>query len=216
LQDTTYTLGFRAVDKVGRIRIVPFSITWDMTPPAAPVLDQPPSPTRNPAHVLDGTVSTDTDVMRIYRNDSLIDTIRPNQDVVPEWPHRITLVPGENQIYSVAVDAAGNASGPSNVISIVLDASPGLRITQPFIANDVFLLNLGQPASSVALRVYDMGGKLVRVLSSQSSGSNISIAWDGKNGDGETARKGPLVAVAQIRYQNGGSEVFREIFLFEP
>jgi hypothetical protein len=216
LQDTTYTLGFRAVDKVGRIKIAPFSITWDPNPPAAPVLDQPPSPTRNPTQVLDGTVSSDTEIMRIYRNDALVDTIEPNHPVLPEWPYPVTLVPGENEIYAIAVDGAGNASASSNVISIVLDASPGLRITQPFVVDDVFLLNLGKPASSVTLRVYDMGGKLVRALSSQSSGSNISIAWDGRNGDGETVRKGPLVAVAQIRYQSGGSEVFREIFLFEP
>jgi hypothetical protein len=210
-----YRLGFRAVDKAGRFEITPFSITWDTIPPATPVLNQPPSPTRNPAHVLDGTVSSDTETMRIYRNDALLDTIRPNDPLLPEFPYPMTLVPGENRIYAVAVDGAGNESGRSNEISIELDASPGLRIPQPFVSNDVFLINLGQPASSVTIRVYDMGGKLVCVLSDPSSGTNLSIPWNGRNGDGETVKKGPLVAVAQIRYQSGGSEIFREIFLFE-
>jgi flagellar hook assembly protein FlgD len=135
---------------------------------------------------------------------------------LPEWPYPITLVPGQNEIYAIAVDGAGNASTESNHITVELDASPGLRIPQPFVADDVFLINLGQPASSVTIRIYDMGGKLVQILRNGSSGSNISVPWDGKNGDGEIVKKGPLVAVGQIDYQSGGSEVFREIFLFEP
>ena len=214
-QETEYKLGFRAVDKVGRPKIATFAITWDTIPPAVPVLNQPPSPTRNPTQVLDGTVSSDTESMRIYRNDALVDTIQPNHPVLPEWPYPATLVPGGNDIYAIAVDAAGNASAPSNVITIELDASPGLRIPQPFYSDDVFLLNLGQTASSVTIRVYDIGGKLVRVLRNSLPGSNISISWDGKNGDGDTVQKGPLVAVGKIRYESGGSEVFREIFLFE-
>jgi hypothetical protein len=191
-------------------------VTWDTVPPATPVLNQPPSPTRNSVLVLDGTVSSDTDVMRIYRNDALLDTIKPNLPALPEFPYRMTLLLGDNRIHAFAVDAAGNESGQSNEILVVLDSSPGLLISQPFVPNDQFLVNLSRPASGVTLRIYDLGGDLVQILRDNATTNNVSIAWDGRNGDDEAVKKGPLVAVAQIQYQSGGKDVFREIFLFEP
>jgi hypothetical protein len=161
-------------------------------------------------------VDPGVDTMEIYQNGVLVDRIAPNLPVIPEFPYTITLVPGNNTIYAIAFDAAGNSSGRSNVISVVLDRSPGLLISVPFVANDAFLLNLSRPASTVSLRVYDLGGGLVQVLSSTSAGTNIALPWDGRNGNGEAVKKGPLVAIAKIQYRDGGGEVFREAFLYEP
>lgn len=210
-----YSLGFRAVDPWGRETITLFTIAWDTLRPPAPELNQPPSPTRNPAFVLDGSVSNDIEVMRIFRNGALLDTIFPNLLVSPEFPYPMTLLSGENRIYAVGVDGAGNASVPSNELAIVLDSSPGLVITQPFGPGDSFVLNVAQAVSSATLRIYDLGGKLVRTLDATSPGTSLLIRWNGKNGDNEPVKKGPFVAVAQIQYQSGGSEVFREAFLFE-
>jgi flagellar hook assembly protein FlgD len=216
VEQKPYSLGFRAVDPWGRETIALFTIEWDTLPPAAPVLTQPPSPTRDPAFVLDGTVDSDTDVMRIYRNEALLDTIFPNAPVTPrQFPYRMTLVPGENRIYAVAVDLALNESVSSNEVTVTLDSSPGLLISQPFRPNDTFIVNLAETASSVTLRIYDLSGKLVKTLNATSPGTNLFIDWNGKNGDNEPVKKGPLAAVAQIQYQNGGSEVFREIFLLD-
>ena len=216
LQQQKYNIGVRATDTFGRQTPKFFDITWDTIPPLKVVLNQPPSPTRNPSLLLTGTVDADVDTMNIYRNGALVDRIAPNLPVIPEFPYTITLVPGNNAIYAIAFDAVGNSSGQSNEISVVLDRSPGLLISVPFLPNDAFLLNLSKPASTVVLRVYDLGGGLVQVLNSTSAGTNIALPWDGRNGNGEAVKKGPLVAIAKIQYQDGGSEVFREAFLYEP
>ncbi len=198
-----YSLGFRAVDPWGRETISLFTIAWDTLRPPAPELSQPPSPTRNPAFVLDGSVSNDIEVMRIFRNGALLDTIFPNLLVSPEFPYPMTLLSGENRIYAIGVDGAGNASVRSNELVIVLDSSPGLVIAQPFGPGDSFVLNVAQTVSSATLRVYDLGGKLVRTLATTSPGTSLLIPWNGRNGDNEPVKKGPFVAVAQIQYQSG-------------
>jgi len=92
----------------------------------------------------------------------------------------------------------------------------GLYIAQPFRPGDAFQVNLAEPARYVTLRVYDMGGHLVRVLDERYGGDFVSIAWDGLNGDGEKAKKGPLVAVALVERSDGAKDTLRGIFLFEP
>jgi flagellar hook assembly protein FlgD len=214
-QEKEYSIGLRAVDPWGRETISLFTITWDTIPPAPPVLNQPASPTRNPSVALTGSDTDDTSVLRFFRNGVLADTTLANRPGFPGFPHTMMLHPGENRIYAVAVDQGGNASSPSNEIAITLDSSPGLLISQPFKPGDAFVVNLAETASSVTLRIYDLGGRLVKTLQSDSPGTNLLINWNGRNGDNDPVNKGPLVAVAQIHYQSGGSEVFREVFLFE-
>lgn len=64
--------------------------------------------------------------------------------------------------------------------------------------------------------MYDLSGDLVVILEQAVPGKNFTFAWDGKNGDGEDVKKGPLVSVAEIVYADGTKEIIREIFLFEP
>ncbi|MDH3217631.1 MAG: hypothetical protein OEN01_15385, partial [Candidatus Krumholzibacteria bacterium] len=213
-EQDTYSLGFRAVDNVGRETIELFAVTFDSIAPAPPVLDQPVTPTRNPTVLLDGTTSPDTDVMRIFRNGAPVDTIFPNA-TVPELPYQLSLLVGENRVYAIAADAAANTSARSNEITVVFDSSPGLVISQPFSPNDAFQVNLARPAR-LTLRIFDLGGNLVERLRHLDPASTITISWDGLNGDGEQVKKGPLVAVAEIQYEDGGNDVLREIFLFQP
>ena len=213
-EQDTYSLGFRAVDNVGRETIELFAVTFDSIAPAPPVLDQPVTPTRNPTVLLDGTTSPDTDVMRIFRNGAPVDTIFPNAPV-PELPYQLSLLVGENRVYAIAADAAANTSARSNEITVVFDSSPGLVISQPFSPNDAFQVNLARPAR-LTLRIFDLGGNLVERLRHLDPASTITISWDGLNGDGEQVKKGPLVAVAEIQYEDGGNDVLREIFLFQP
>jgi flagellar hook assembly protein FlgD len=114
-------------------------------------------------------------------------------------------------------DDAGNVSEPSNTIEITFDNSAGLFIPQPFKSGDAFQVNLSKNASSVTLRLYDLGGNLVKILRGTEVSSNISIPWDALNGDGEEVKKGPLVAVAAIVYADGSDrEIIRESFFCEP
>jgi hypothetical protein len=215
VDEGSYILGFRAKDKLGQRSIRALSFTFLTA--AVPVLKQPENPvTRSPDFLLDGTVSgAESFMMRIYQNDALADSTFPN--ILGNWPHPMTLVPGLNQIYATMVDDAGNVSQPSKTIEITFDNSGGLFVPQPFRPGDAFQLNLSKAASTVTLRIYDLGGNLVTILYSTDNTFNISIPWDGLNGDSEEVKKGPLVVVSAVAYADGSNrEIIREIFLFEP
>jgi hypothetical protein len=165
--------------------------------------------------LLDGEVSGGVeDIMQIYKNDEPPDTINPNID--GNWPHPMTLDLGLNRIWATMVDRAGNVSDPSNTIEVTYDNSGGLFIPQPFRPGDAFQINLPQPARSVTLRIYDLGGNLVRTLDGEDSAVDVTVPWNGLNGDNAEVKKGPLVAVALVKFDGRGDVVFREVFLFEP
>lgn len=206
---------FRAVDRVGQVRIRAYDVTWDESPPPAPILLPLPAVTRAPSVVLDGTVGGSAgDVMRIYRNDALADTLFAK--IEGRWPHTLEVVPGLNRIRAVMVDGAGNVSPPSNTVETTFDPSSGLYVPQPFRPGDGFQINFAQPARAVTLRIFDMGGHPVRVIEYTSASDFATIPWNGVNGDGVAVKKGPLVAVVVIEFAAGRKETRREVFLFEP
>ncbi len=206
---------FRAVDGVGQIRLNGFEVTWDESPPPAPILDQPPAVIHAPFVRLDGTVGGNlSDVMRIYRNDALVDTLFPR--IEGAWPHNLEIDPGLNRIWAVMADGAGNVSPPSNTINVTFDASSGLYVPQPFRPGDAFQVNLVETARTVTVRIYDVGGHAVRVLDERPTSGNVTIPWNGVNGDGDEVKKGPLVAVVLVEFASGKNETLRDVFLFEP
>jgi hypothetical protein len=206
---------FKAVDRVGQILIKAFDVTWDQSPPPTPILVQPPAVIHSPFVVLDGTMGGNpSDVMRIYRNDELADTLFPK--IEGRWPHSLAIDPGLNRIWAVMSDGAGNVSPRSNTIEVTFDPASGLYVPEPFHPGDAFQVNLAEAARAITVRVYDMGGHAVRVLDGGTTSDNVTIAWDGINGDGVEVRKGPLVAVAFVEFASGTNETLREVFLFEP
>lgn len=206
---------FRAVDRVGQVRTKGYEITWDASPPAAPVLYSLPAVAHSPVVVLDGTVEgVSTDVMRIYRNDALVDTIFPKLE--GRWPHTLDLTAGLNRIWAVMADNVGNVSPPSNTVEVTFDPSAGVHVPQPFRPGDSFQLNFAEIPRSVTVRIFDLGGHLVRVLEDRPASLYVTIPWDGTNGDGDEARKGPFVAVAYTELADGKNETHRRVFLFEP
>ena len=215
LQEGAHLLRFKAHDTLGQERIKGFDLTWDGTAPPAPVLEELPAVTYSPEILLDGTAEGDFgDIMRIYRNDALADTIQPKLE--GEWPHTVALEPGLNRIWAVMADGAGNISEPSNTVEVTFDPATGLYIPQPFRPGDAFQVNLAGSAHAVTLRIYDMSGHLVCVLEERFPADFVSIAWNGLNGDGNGVNKGPLVAVALVETSDGKKEALRRVFLFEP
>jgi flagellar hook assembly protein FlgD len=127
----------------------------------------------------------------------------------------VALNPGLNVFTITSVDEAKNESSPSNSVRVTYDEASGLYISSPFKSNDQFHLNLTRNASEVTLRIYDLAGEVVVVISSSNSSSNYAFTWNGLNGDGEEVKKGPLVAVAEIRYTDDSTDIYREIFLYD-
>jgi len=217
-QEIKYTLSFRAKNLLGQSRTSSVDVTWDQTPPQPPVLERPEPVTYSPNFVLKGTIDPSVgfdDVMRIYRNDALADTVFP---AVPgQWPHSMTLVGGLNRIYAVMTDKAGNIGQPSNTIEVTWDQSKGFHIRQPFRPNDAFEIAVREGVTTHAtIRIYDLGGNLVQMVTDTGFGASISIPWSGLNGDGVLTKKGPLVAVAQLQFDDGKIEVIRKTFVFAP
>lgn len=211
-----HTIQFRAVNLTLRETVEPFGITLDTTAPTTPILVQPQSPTKFPVIQLNGTVPSGTEYVRILRGGAVIDSVFHVPPAAHAFPYDLTLVVGINRITASAVDNTGNASPPSNEVVIIFENVPGLTIDQPFKPDDMFKVNLSRTASSTTVHIYDLGGQLVNALYSSTQSNIIEVPWEGTNGNFETVKRGPLVAVAVVEYVDGGSETFREIFLFQP
>lgn len=210
---TDYTVQVKAIDHFSFDRINNFGATLDTLPPNTPVLDPPPPVVRTPTYLLTGTVPSAASVLRIYRNESLVDTAFTAQGGLP---YELALVKGQNRVFITAADGLGNTSPPSNQIVINYEDQSGLFIGQPFHPEDEFIINVSRAASSATLRIYDLGGNLVQVLTQVEASTSIRIPWNGLNGDGDEVNKGPLVAVAVAEFSDGSTEIFREVFLLEP
>jgi flagellar hook assembly protein FlgD len=215
LQDTVHVIRFRTSDLAGRADSLLHRVEWDTTAGDAPVLDQPAEPVRSPNYLLTGSFNERPDMIWVYQNGSLIDSLRLNiitEDISVE----VLLEFGENQFYVTARDDAGNLSLPSNTITVVYNSQTGLFLPQPFRPRDEFQINTAGAMARVRLRIYDLGGDLVRALDKAASGTSMTFRWDGLNGEDEALHRGPLVVVAIIDFMDGSSEIIKEIFLFDP
>jgi len=113
-------------------------------------------------------------------------------------------------------DGAMNASPPSSAVTVTFDTGAGIFAPAPFGPGDVFDVNANRVATHCTLRVFDLSGLVVVVLEDDGDQEFYSIPWNGQNGSGLDVKKGPLVAVAAIDYDDGTSDVFRAVFLFDP
>lgn len=210
-----YIILLQSQDVVGRETQISYRITFDSTAPPPPVLAQPiESTVRKPSYVLTGSVPEEPDILRLYRNSILIDSLT---GLIPEnLSHEVSLTPGENTFSALSVDDAGNTSPLSNTVTITFDNAAGLFIPQPFHPDDEFQLNLAREARSIELRIFDLSGNLVAAIEDTPVQTAVTISWNGLNGDDKSLERGPLVLVARIQYLDGGTETQRELFLFKP
>jgi hypothetical protein len=113
-------------------------------------------------------------------------------------------------------DGAMNASPPSNSVTVTFDTGAGVFAPAPFGPGDAFDVNVDRTATRCTLRVFDLSGQVVVVLEGDGAQQFYSIPWNGINGSGLDVKKGPLVAVASVDYDDGSHDVFREVFLYDP
>ncbi len=214
-EEKLYTLFFKARDNAGREKAISFRITLDLTSPLVPVLDQPIQKTvHSPEYSLTGSFSSDAYEIFFFQNGAKVDSIFAALETT--FSHSVTLAAGSNVFQLRTIDQAGNQSPLSNSIEIFFDASSGFFMPQPFRPGDSFQVNPARIADSVEIRIYDLSGELVAELIDPSPAANVSVPWNGLNGDGQSVLRGPLAAVATIRFANRGAETQREVFLFSP
>ncbi len=215
-EEGTYTFAFRAVDGVGRSNVHEYTMTYDLTAPATPVLDAFSGTWRTERFPVSGTADNGGDtgaLVRIARNGTVVDSI-PTA-LSDRFTVDVPLVVGRNEIVAYQRDGAGNVSGPSNRILVDFASSGGVYFPVPFTPGDSFDVNATRTARSVTLRVFDVTGDLVTFFEDGTSSQYYTFRWNGRNSSDREVRRGPLVAVATVQYEDGSRDVFREVFLFD-
>ncbi len=212
-----FTLMVRAIDTFNRETEKSFIITIDQTSPDRPVLDPFVGAWHGPTYNLTGTFPDELDPLarvRVYRNNVVVDSVFTLR--VERLAVDVPLVRGDNRLTATFVDGADNESAKSNVVVVTYDDASGLFLPAPFHPDDAFNVNLIGLAESIELYVYDLTGDLVVTLADLSDTQTYVLRWDGRNGNGDTVKKGPLVAVVRVLLAGGRWETFREAFLFDP
>lgn len=215
LQDTVHVIRFRTSDLAGRADSLLHRVEWDTTAGEPPVLDLPEGPVRSPDYLLTGAFNERPELIWIYQNGSLVDSLLVIV-IMEDISVEVQLEPGENQFYVIARDDAGNRSLPSNTITVVFDSQAGLFLPQPFHPRDEFQINAARAMARVRLKIYDLGGDLVRSIDHAVTGTSVTVRWNGLNGEDESIHRGPLVVVAFLDFMDGSTETIKEIFLFDP
>jgi FlgD Ig-like domain len=213
----SHTVGFRAVDGVGRVTTYDFGFRFDATAPLAPTLDAFAGAWHGSSYPLSGEVDDEGDsgaMVRVYRNGTLVDSV--STAARNTFTIHVPMEPGRNELVAVLRDGAFNTSPPSNTVVVGFDGSAGFFAPVPFTPGASFEVNAARAARGVTLRIFDVMGDLVATIENENDQQFYSLRWDGRNGSGVATKKGPLVAVAALQYADGGQEIVREVFLYDP
>ncbi len=220
--DSTYALSVRAVDSVGRSATGNLNFTLDTTAPAPPTLDAFSGVWHSSSYTLTGSAPAEVaigGVIHVYRNGALVDSTVTTTS--PGFSVTVLLVEGVNRLTATYVDLAGNESPSSNAVVVTLDTGAGLFMPVPFVPGDRFTFTptaavlSGGAAGTAELRLYDLAGNVVRILTATGPATTYEFPWNGQNENGILVNRGPLVAVAIARGPQTTERV-RKVFLFDP
>ena len=213
-----HSVYFRAVDNAGRALPYEYSVTIDLSAPPAPSLEPFDGKWHGSTYLLRGEFDDRNETgayLRILRNGVPIDSL----STVPlgsTFSRNVPLISGVNLFTAVLRDGAFNTSPPSNTVIVRFDEGAGLYTPSPFVPGASFHVNAPRGANSAALRVFDLTGDLVALFEDDRALQQYSFVWNGLNGTGAAVKKGPLVAVAAIEYEDGSRDVYRRVILFDP
>lgn len=211
-----FALRFRAVDSAGRSNVYAYTLTYDLTAPTPPVLDPFTGDWHAERFPLSGSVDNGGDtaaLVRIVRNGTVVDSI-PTA-LSGDFTASVPLIVGRNNLVAYQRDGAGNLSAASNTVVVTFQSSAGLFVPVPFAPGGAFQVSADRIARSATLRVFDVAGDLVTLFEDGAARQYYSFNWDGRNSSDRSVRRGPLVAVATIDYDDGTRDTFREVFLFD-
>lgn len=108
----------------------------DKTPPGPPRIDAQTPFVTDPKYTIVG-YSEAGSTLHLYLNDKEINTIKVGDD--SKFSSDITMEKGENVIYAVATDEAGNNSEKSSNIKITYDPDPPvIEVTNPQDSTEVY------------------------------------------------------------------------------
>jgi hypothetical protein len=115
-----------------------------------------------------------------------------------QWIPPTVTGPGDARI---AFTAVGRVSPPIAVepaTTVALQTSRVLAAPNPAPGWTKFLMEGPNSSSPFSLRIYDSGGRLVRILWSESGAAQKAIAWDGRDGRGHQVAAGVYFYEADV------------------
>jgi len=197
-----YSLKVYARDEFGQNTDNSISFEIDTTAPDAPVLSPPASPVLIPDIELsyEEDLDSNADIViffRLHDGDTSSDTV----NALTSKPN-ISIEEGENEIWSIVIDKAGNESGESNHILITYDTSSQNSFPEAFRGPDNFIISTSNPAGKVKIQLFDLRGEEVRSISTMGPATYFQIEWNLLNNDGEEVRNGAYLAVITVYYSN--------------
>ena len=189
------------------------SFRLDRTAPAPPVIAPPPARVIEAELELSVTWSSGSDTLVLYRlhGGETVTSRIPTTIIGPSNPPTVMLGEGENAIWAVASDKAGNTSGVSGTVTTVYDPSTRMTYPEAFRGPDRFQIVTDRTVSSVEVTMYDMRGERVRRLSAAGPGTRFDLEWDLRTDDGEDVRNGAYLAVIEIDF--GSSRTVEKGFI---
>ncbi len=179
----------------------------DITGPAGAPLFAPDLPAQAVTSTLPvaGTAPEDSrDVLLVVKH---LDAANPDSttrlvlalDANRRFAGEVLLVPGLNRLSLYGRDLVGNLSA-ATVGTVKYVAAAAISIPQPFQPGDAFVFDSPAGWSRSEVEIYNLAGDRIRAWTHQGAGGplyEVSIPWDGRNGNGEAVRQGPYL----LRYR---------------
>ncbi len=200
-----YVLKVFSKDFYNNQSIEDLSFKLDRTPPAAPLIADPPARMIQPLLNLYIQYDDDTDSLFVYwQAGASIDSAGFITAGLSQGdPFELTLTEGSNEFWAFGQDRAGNMSSVSNTVRTTLDPTTGITYPEVFRGPNTFQVVSAETASSVTLDIYDMRGERIRSITVPGPGTSFDIAWDLTNDDGEMVKNGPCLVVIIIETAGG-------------
>lgn len=196
------TLQVLCSDPLGHEADEKMTFEIDLTPPDPPVLNTPVSPVHTSEYDVVGS-SPLGDTVIVFRTAGT-DTASWGETLVLDiFSVPIELLLGENEIWAVVADEAGNQSEPSSSIIIVYDETAGFYYPEAFRGPDDFEIMTSVEALGAEIKIYTLTGEEVATLKEQGPATRFEIEWSLLNDEGEEVRNGPYLVVITVEYTSG-------------
>jgi len=198
------TLQVLCSDPLGHDADETMAFSIDLTPPDPPVLNPPLSSVHASEYDVVGT-SPQGDTVIVFRAAGT-DTASWRETLIMEiFSVTVDLHLGENEIWAVVADEAGNRSESSNRILVVYDTAAGFYYPEVFRGPGEFEIMTNGEAVGVEIRIYTVTGEEVATLNETGPATRFEVGWSLLNDDGEEVRNGPYLVVITVEYASGST-----------
>ncbi|MBU8921881.1 MAG: hypothetical protein KOO63_08680 [Bacteroidales bacterium] len=206
--ENQYTLNVKCSDNYNQLSYLSLTFTLDRTSPASPLILNRPGTVLTSQIELELEFDEDVDSLVIF---SSYENTPSDTTIIYFMPPTVELGIGQNRIWVIARDVAGNESGSSKILEVTYSVGTGISYPEVFRGPDIFQIVTGSAASGVGIDIYDLGGEKVRTIRDWSISSTYEIEWDLLNDDGETVRNGAYLMLLTIH--SGESKTIEKNFI---